>query len=634
MICSAVIQRGTNSRTNRTEICGQAWSCICLFFFFWSLQSGLAAAVSSPGPSSEPIWKSFQTRPVPQWPSEAKFGILVCWGPYSVPAYENEWYFRNMYLEDHPVYQHHREKYGDPSRFGYKDFFPLFRAEHFNPEEWAALMAEAGARFGGLVAEHADGFSMWASRINRWNAMELGPRRNIAAELSTALEKCGLKGVLSFHHASNLLQNTFPVKEGWDTADPQYADLYGKFLDPVVGFERWLVKIQEAVQACRPDQILFESGLDGIPDAYKRRLAAFVSSQQEQSGKSLIVSGLPQDFPTGAGIPILEPARVQTIHPTLWLAVDSIGADSRCFTESLQLKSAQELIYQLIDVVSKNGILLLTISPRADGTLPSDQRQILSEIGQWLRVNGAAVYSTRPWDFYGEGGFLTASGESSPMLRFTARNGTLYVIAFEWPQTPLYLRTLRVRSVPSQSKVSLLGFSQALSFRIDRNSRLEVDVPDLEPSQRPCQYAYVFKLEGFDIQADPFYGPAALSLEAAAAVLEGERLRLQKHRDCSWIIWEEPQEKIHWLVSVRKNGRYAVRLEGSAAIGPVSLALSWGSERLQFVFPRTDNWEMRRFAEAGIIRFPRAGVYHLTLQAGDLKNWRPLNLCRIRLAPQ
>ncbi|MEJ5260763.1 MAG: alpha-L-fucosidase [Anaerohalosphaeraceae bacterium] len=576
------------------------------------------------------MWKSFQTRPVPQWLPEAKFGILICWGPYSVPAYDNEWYFRNMYLEDHPVYRHHREKYGDPSGFGYKDFFPLFRAERFNPEEWAALMAEAGARFGGLAAEHADGFSMWASRINRWNAMDMGPRRNIAAELASALEKRGLKVVLSFHHSSNLLPNTFPAKAGWDTADPQYADLYGKFLDPVVGFERWLVKIQEAVEACSPDMVLFESGLEGIPDSYKSRLAAFFSGQQEP----FVLAGLPQDFSAGAGIPILEPARIQTIQPSLWLAVDSIGTDSRCFTESLHLKSPRELIYQMIDVVSKKGVWLLTISPRADGTIPSDQQQILSEIGRWLRVNGAAVYSTRPWDFYGEGGVSPGLDETASVLRFTADDRALYIIIFGWPQSPLRPRSLQVRASDSRSQVTLLGLSDSLTFRVDRNRRLEIDVPDLPPSQRPCQYAYVFKLEGFDIQADPFYGPDALVLEAAAALLEGERLHRREQSGLPRIIWEDPQEKIHWLVSVRKAGRYAVRLEGSAAIGPVSLMLSWSSERLQFVFPRTEGWETLRFAEAGTIRFPRAGVYHLTLQAGDLKNWRPVNLGRIRLAPQ
>mgnify|MGYP003813980789 CR=1 FL=1 len=579
-----------------------------------------------------PAQETLQEPSLPQWLKDAKFGILVCWGPYSVPAFDNEWYFRNMYLEGHPVYRHHREKYGDPSVFGYKDFFPLFNAEYFNAEEWAALMSEAGARFGGLVAEHADGFSMWASRINRWNAMDLGPRRNIAAELSAAMQKRGLKAVLSFHHSSNLLQNTFLTKEGWDTADPQYADLYGKFLDPVVGFERWLVKIQEAVQTCRPDQIVFESGLDGIPDAYKRRMAAFVSSQQGQFGQSIIVAGLPQDFPAGAGIPILEPARVQAIQTSLWLALDSIGANSRCFTESLQLKSAQELIYELIDIVSKNGVLLLTISPRADGTIPSDQQQILSEIGRWLRVSGAAVYSTRPWDLYGEGGFSSSLNEMP--VRFTSQAGTLYVITFGWPKSPLRPQSLQVRASDLRSKVTLLGLSDALPFRVDRNHRLAIDVPDLAPSQRPCSYACVFKLEGFDIQADPFYGPDALVLEAAAALLEGERLHRREHGGLNWIIWEDPQEKIHWLVHVRKPGRYAVRLEGSAAIGPVSLMVSCGSEKLRFGFPRTDDWEDLRFVEAGTIRFQRSGVYHLTLQTQDLKNWRPVNLCRIRLTPQ
>lgn len=632
MNCLKSAARGQSRREKKRGNYGQMQSFIGSFFL-WGLGMVLASFGTALSQGPQMPAEAFQKSSLPEWLKDAKFGILVCWGPYSVPAYDNEWYFRNMYVEDHPVYRHHREKYGDPSVFGYKDFFPLFRAEQFRPEEWADLMAAAGARFGGLVAEHADGFSMWASRINRWNAMEFGPHRNLAAELSASLQKRGLKVILSFYHASSL-QDGFPVKEGWDTADPQYADLYGKFLDPVAGFERWLVKIQEAVQTCRPDQVLFESGLDGIPDAYKRRMAAFLASLQEPFGKSVLLAGLPQDLPAGIEVPILEPARVQAVSPFLWLALDSIGANSRCFTESMRLKSARELLYELIDVVSKNGVLLLTISPRADGTIPLDQRQILSEIGQWLQINGRAVYQTRPWEFYGEGGLTSGSDEGASVLRFTADDGAFYVITFGWSKSPLRLQSLQVRASDSRSKVTLLGFTDALPFRVDRNSRLEIEMPDIDPSQRPFGDVFVFQLEGFDIHADPFYGPDALVLEAAAALLEGERLHRREHSGLPWIIWEDPQEKIHWLVHVRKPGRYAVRLEGSAAIGPVSLMVSCGSEKLRFGFPRTDDWETLRFTEAGTIRFPRAGVCHLTLQAGDLKNWRPLNLGRIRLTPQ
>lgn len=615
---------------------GQAESFAVHVFLFFIIFAGFAEPEEIPAekPAYEPTWQSLQKHPLPQWPMDAKFGILVCWGPYSVPAFENEWYPRNMYIEGHPVFLHHREKYGDPSRFGYKDFFPLFRAQQFNPEEWAVLFAKAGARFAGLVAEHIDGYSMWASQINRWNARDLGPGRNLAAELTSAIQKQGLKTVLSFHHAF-VFQDGFPVKEGWDTADPQYADLYGRFLDPVVGFERWLVKVQEAVDQCRPDLIHFAPGLDRIPDETKRRMAAFFYNQETSFGKPLLISASNQELPEGLGLPADEPERIQTVHPSPWLALDSIGLGSRCYTESLRLKSAQELIAELIEVISKNGILLLIVSPRADGTIPAGQQQILSEIGQWLQVNGRAVYQSRPWFFSGEGGLSAESTDpAGPRLRFMADEKTLFLFALDWPQSPLRPESVEVLSAGPRAAVRLLGDPSPLRFQLDQNRRLQIEIPNLDETQRPCRHAYVFQLEGFELRADPFYAPDALSLQAAAALLEGDRLHRQPRRGGPWIIWEDPREKVHWLVRIRKAGRYAVRLEGSAAIGPVSLTVLCGTEKLRFQFPPTEDWQTLHLAEAGTLRFPRPGVYHLTLQAADLKNWRPLNLCRIRLTPQ
>jgi alpha-L-fucosidase len=622
---------------NNNGRCGQYRSFLLKFYhLFFAFFAGFAAVQEIFGAISvdELTWELFRKNPRPQWPAEDKFGILVCWGPYSVPAFDNEWYPRNMYIEGHPAYLHHREKYGDPSRFGYKDFFPLFTAERFSPDEWAALFKKAGARFAGLVAEHIDGFSMWSSRVNRWNAGQMGPRRSIAPELTSALQKQGLKTILSFYHAYPL-QNPFPVKEGWDTADPQYADLYGTFLDPVVGVERWLAKIQEAVEQCQPDSIHFGPGLNCIPEETKRRLVGFLENRRDSFGKTIRIVYFNQDFPEGLGLPAYEPAHIQTVQPSRWLAFDSIAVNSRSYTDSLRLKSLRELILELVDVISKNGVFLLTISPQADGTIPSEQQQILSELGQWLQVNGRAVYPTRPWDLFGEG--IPASDSSDltpPLLRFAAREGTLYLFVFDWPHSPLQPESVEVRSVGPRARVRLLGLPQDLRFQVNQNRRLEIEVPDLAPAQRPPGPAYVFELEGFELRADAFYGPDAITLEARSALLEGDRLRRQKRPGGSWIIWEEPREKIHWLVHVRKAGRYALRLEGTAAIGPVWLILSCASEKIRFQVPRTDDWNTLRLIDAGAIRFPRPGVYHLILQPADLKNWRPLNLCRIRLTPQ
>ena len=140
----------------------------------------------------------------PEWFLDAKFGIYFHWGVYSVPAFGNEWYPRNMHIKESQEYIHHIKKYGDPSKFGYHDFVPMFKTEHFNADEWAELFKKSGAKFAGPVAEHHDGFSMWASKVNRWNVKDMGPRRDITAELAAALRRKNIKLITSFHHAFNI----------------------------------------------------------------------------------------------------------------------------------------------------------------------------------------------------------------------------------------------------------------------------------------------------------------------------------------------------------------------------------------------------------------------------------------------
>ena len=219
---------------------------LILWFRLAAVFLGITTGTGSAETVYEPTWESLQKHPVPKWFADAKFGIYAHWGVYSVPAYDSEWYPRKMYLEDDPVYSYHVQTYGDPSEFGYKDFIPQFQASNFDPDQWADLFVRAGAKFAGPVAEHHDGFSMWASKINRWNAADMGPRRDVVGELVKALRNRDLKIITSFHHAHNI-QGYYPQKEGWDTADPQYGDLYGFFKDPRLGLERWQAKIKEVI---------------------------------------------------------------------------------------------------------------------------------------------------------------------------------------------------------------------------------------------------------------------------------------------------------------------------------------------------------------------------------------------------
>ena len=242
----------------------------------------------------EPTWESLRRSPVPQWLDEGKFGIYTHWGIFSVPAYGGCWYPHFMYRENTEYYKYHVEHYGPPSKFGYKDFIPMFKGEKFDPDEWAELFKKAGARFAGPVAEFHDGFSMWDSEVNKWNAARMGPMRDVVGELEKAIRKRGMKFLVTFHHAENWW--FYPHITGYDTSDPQYSGLYGPVhdldADPEIWdyenwykqkqpskeyLELWKAKIIEVIDKYKPDLIWFDNDLRYIQEKYKREVLAYYS---------------------------------------------------------------------------------------------------------------------------------------------------------------------------------------------------------------------------------------------------------------------------------------------------------------------------------------------------------------------
>src|SRR4030042_985809 len=216
----------------------------------------------------EPQWESLRNHPVPQWFRDAKFGIYFHLGPYSVPAYNSEWYSCLMYKPDHKVFKYHKEKYGDQSQFGYKDFIPMLTLEKFDAEALANLFQRSGARFAGCVAEHADGFAMWDSKLTEWDAVEMGPKRDIVGLVEKAIKSHGMKFITTFHHDWNW--DWYPVwDERFDCSNPAYADIYGqphnKGDEPSREFfDEWKSKVIEVIDKYKPDLIYFDSKLDVI----------------------------------------------------------------------------------------------------------------------------------------------------------------------------------------------------------------------------------------------------------------------------------------------------------------------------------------------------------------------------------
>ena len=479
---------------------------------------GLTGCTNQNQPVYTEDWESLaKHNEQPVWFQDAKFGIYFHWGVYSVPAFSSEWYPRLMHIEGHPAQRHHLEKYGHPSEFGYHDFVPLFKAEHFNPEQWADLFVKAGARFAGPVAEHHDGFSMWASQQTPWNVGAKGPRRDITGELARALRDRNLKLITTFHHARHLqryrdrveeelkIENKnhqfsnshYPFIEGYPTTsdDPELSQLYGNMPEQKWLDQMWLGKLKEVVNRYQPDIIWFDSWLDQIPEPYRKKFCAYYLNQAAEWGREVVIVRKQNDLPLEVSVDDLEKSRKNRLEKKVWMTDETVSTGSWCYTENLQIKPAKDVLHVLIDIVSKNGVLLLNISPKADGTIPEDQQKVLLSIGAWLDKYGDAIYGTRPWYTFGEGPTKEPEGHfkfheeflkikySEKDIRYTTKGNKIFATFLGTPLSgKVLLKSFARDQIPTEvtiKHVSLPGSPTTLSWNLSE-SGLEVQIPESE----------------------------------------------------------------------------------------------------------------------------------------------------------
>jgi len=462
----------------------------------------------------KPTWESLKRYRVPGWYLDAKFGIFIHWGVYSVPAFQNEWYPRNMYLKGHPAYRHHLETYGPHSRFGYKDFIPTFTADKWNPDGWAELFRKAGARYVVIVAEHHDGFAMYDCSYTEWNSVNMGPKRDVVGELAAAVRRRGLAFGVSYHRAEHWWFFEGGMQFDSDVKDPRFRSFYGpakpRGTQPDKEFlDEWFSRACELVDKYRPQIFYFDWWIEQpVFEPYLRRFAAYYYNRalewahfSEPWSTGVVINYKHNAFPAGTAVLDVERGKLGDIQPFFWQTDTSICMKSWGYIKDHEYKSVNAIIDDLVDIVSRNGCLLLNVAPRPDGTIPEEQQRILLEVGRWLEVNGEAIYGTRPWKVYGEGPTRVESGEfkeykSSPFtrrdIRFTAKGDVLYAIFLKWPGEEAIIRSLSTDLRLYTGKVGsveLLGSDEPVEW-----SRGEAGLRVKMPKSKPCDYAFTLKI--------------------------------------------------------------------------------------------------------------------------------------------
>lgn len=408
-------------------------------------------------------WESLESNyRVPEWFKDAKFGIFIHWGPYTVPAAGSEWYPKHMY---NGISKAHREKWGPQNEFGYKDFIPLFKAEKFNADEWAELFKASGAQYVIPTAEHHDGFAMYDSDLTEWTSVKHGPKRDVIGELSKAVREKGMRFGISNHRVENwdfMYPSLDP--DSTDLFDPQYASLYGPPQKPTENsgmgpsekqpgphpqndafMNEWQYRVIEIIDKYQPDLIYFDNGINyRSMDPWKLNIARYYYNSADKWGKEVSLQSKSDAYKAGSIRDFERESRAPKEKTSYYWQVDDPIGHKFGYVEGLKLQNADGIIRSLINNISRNGNLCLNVSPKSDGTIPDDQKKELYAVGKWLSKYGEAVYGTRA---FGE----NKDGD----VRYTSKGRrNLYAFLLKWDGKSAELPGIKASDI---EEISMIG---------------------------------------------------------------------------------------------------------------------------------------------------------------------------------
>ena len=622
-------------------------------------EPGQPGTAPKPSPSIasgpfQPTMDSLTNYQCPDWFRDAKFGIWAHWGPQAVPMM-GDWYAKHMYVPGHPQYKHHLETYGHPSTNGYKDIIPLWKAEQWDPDRLMALYKRAGAKYFVSMGSHHDNFYLWNSKLHRWNAVNMGPKRDVVGDWQKAARKNGLRFGVSEHlgasfswfQDSHKSDKTGPLAGvPYDGADPKYQDLYhfpaepgdrGWYSNNPRWQQQWFDRIKELVDGYRPD-LLYTDG--GVPfgNEVGRSLIAHYYNTGRRGSKVNVVYTCKQRS-EGRWIEDLERGVMAKVNPDPWQTDTSIG--DWYYNKNWKFRPVNWNIHMLVDIVSKNGNLLLNVVQRPDGSLDPEVEQALEEMARWMPIHGEAIYGTRPWLIYGEGAIKAKGGHfgedfkyTAKDIRFTTKGKTLYAVALGWPDDgQLVVRSLARVEGGSANKikgVSLLGSKGKLSWTQTTNG-LVVSLP----AQKVSDYTAALKISGTDFspvqmaEAVATVAPDAqgnLTLLPDTAELHGNVKEESQGGQPNLGFWDNPQDTVSWKANFKLPGKFNVTASCATVHAESGFLVEVAGQKLAGKATQTGSWAEFKVADLGQVEIKQPGALVVNVRPKDASSWKAINL--------
>ena len=620
-----------------------------------------------------PDWESLKNYECPAWFRDAKFGIWAHWGPQSVPM-AGDWYARNMFIQGSGQYEDHLKRYGHPSEHGYRELIELWKCEKWNPEELMKLYKETGAKYFVSMGVHHDNFDLWNSKFHDWNATKHGPHRDVVGEWQKAAKRNGMKFGVSEHlgasytwwRSSKESDKSGP-KAGvpYEGTNQAYQELYhplpeandrGWYSTSPAWHQEWSNRISDLVSNYKPDLLYSDGGVpfgvvgrQVVANLYNQNLDSHGKEQAVYLAKDM-TSG---EFKAGSLVTDRERGSMAEISPVAWQTDTSVG--DWFYNKNWPFRKADWIVHTLVDVVSKNGNLLLNVVQRPDGSLDQDLVDTLHTVGAWMKVNSESIYGTRPWLTFGEGPTKVGGGHFNEDFPFSAKDirfsmkgkSTVYATILGAPKS----HDLTVQSLANfpgvtgkVTKVESLSLKQKLTY-IQDPTGLHITLPD----NMGDGFAYVFKITCSDVSAfrpDLVPKPEPKKITAdqngnyelmpdLAETTGGMKVETKDGKlNFGW--WDSATSTASWLVNIEKAGDFEATTEGGTENAGADILCIFmkqaDKQKLQVTFsvPHTANWNTFVPLVPHRVHL-EAGTYEIKLQSADPAKWSAINLRAIHL---